>query len=540
MAETAPISTTLNSEKSFGQAGAGGMGGVGILSSGFGLLLLAIGACWLLFFNELRSEWAINAQYMYGYVVPLLGAALFWLRWPQRPAASPQSGGAFIGLIFAGLVFLILPFQLILEANPEWRLIYWVNGFQVLGLSFCLLYRLGGWSWVKYFAMPLVFMLIAVPWPMGLETTIIQGLMRLVANLTVEVVGLLGTTSLQSGNTIIVGVGTGLVGNVGIDEACSGVRSLQSGLMLSLFLGEMYRFTVRRRMVLVGSSLLFVLFANLCRTTFLVRTAATRGMGQMKAWHDTAGLLVMLIVVPSLMGLASLMKPKSSGPSSRLLPNPFSFPTIPRWPGIAILAWIAVSLAATEAWYRTHETNLIPNARWTVAWPAQNPQFKKTTVPETSLAILRCSDSDAAAWLDDEGNEWSGFMLRWNPGKNSEQLAKGHRPDICFPAAGARMQDDFGMTNLSAAGIELSFRHESFEAGNKLLHVFYCLWSDRRSPNEIALAGDGSRDSRLQAVLAGKRHLGQQVFEIVIQGPDSSDEAVATFKGALPNLVRRL
>ena len=52
------------------------------------------------------------------------------------------------------------------------------------------------------------------------------------------------------------------------------------------------------------------MLANLSRTTFLVWAAANRGMHQMEAWHDTAGILVMLIVLPGLLALAHLMKPK--------------------------------------------------------------------------------------------------------------------------------------------------------------------------------------------------------------------------------------
>ncbi len=343
---------------------------------------------------------------------------------------------------------------------------------------------------------------------------------------------------MQHGNLIEVGAGI-----VGIDEACSGVRSLQSALMLSLFLGEMHRFGWLRRIGLLGGSLLFVLAANLTRTTFLVWAAANRGMHQMEAWHDTAGILVMLIVLPGLMVLAHVMKPKASqavsGSAPTPAPAPALLPILPRWLGIAALVWIGAALLLTEAWYRTHETNLVPNARWSVAWPAQSPRFKKTAVPENSLAILRCSDSEAASWQDDEGNEWSGFLLRWAPGKNSAQLAKGHRPDICFPAAGARLVEDFGQTTMQAGGVDLPFRHLSFESDTKLLHVFYCLWSDRQAPDQAALPEDGSRDSRLLAVLAGQRHLGQRVLEIVLQGPDSSDEAVTALKQELPNLVRR-
>ena len=503
------------------------------LWSGSALVVYALIVCWLLFFNELRDEWQVNPQYSYGYLVPLLGAGLFWRRWPDRPEAMPGISPLVLGVIF-GLLLLLLPLNIFLVANPEWRLLYWLNGFQVVALTSCILYRWGGRGWVLHFGPALAFMLIAVPWPMGFEQGIIQGLMRFVAGLTVEVAGLLDIPAVQHGNLIEVGTGI-----VGIDEACSGVRSLQSALMLSLFLGEMYRFFWVRRAVLIGASLFFVLLANLTRTSFLVWTAAKRGLHQMAAVHDTAGMVIMLIVLPSLMGLACLMKPKISSDSALPARPLDGFPQISRGFGISILGWLLAVLVATEGWYRHHENNLLPNIEWSIAWPVDNPQFKKTAVPDVSLATLRCSDSAAGVWQDENGNHWSAFLLRWNPGKNSAQLAKGHRPDICFPAAGAQLVDDFGRVTLETKGIELSFQHQTFETNTKLVHVFYCLWSDRTSAHEEALVDKGPYASRLQVVMAGKRNLGQKVLEIVIQGPDTKDEAVTLLKQQLPSLIHR-
>ena len=501
--------------------------------SGRSLALGAVGACWLLFFNELRGEWQINAQYNYGYVVPLLGAALLWRRWPERPGAVSGASPTLAGFVAIVMLALLLPLRVVLQANPEWRLPYWVHGFVMIGCSCCLLYRLGGWAWVRYFAPPIVFMLIAVPWPSEWEQTCIQGLMRLVTGLTVTVADGLGIPAVQHGNLVEVGAGV-----VGIDEACSGVRSLQSALMLSLFLGEMYRFSVLRRIGLLFGSLVFVLLANLTRTSFLVWAAANRGLHQMESWHDAAGNLVMFIVLPGLMLLAYLMKPRNASPAPQSgATQPLV--AIPRWIGLSVVVWLGITEVASELWYRSHESQLVSNARWSVAWPTNSPQFKKSAVPEKSLAILRCSDSESAGWQDDAGNAWSGFILRWAPGKNSAQLSKGHRPDTCFPAAGAHLVSDFGMVVVSANGLKLPFRHQAFDGGAGPFHVFYCLWSDRISLNEKQLLEDGSKASRIQAALAGKRHLGQQVLELVIRGPDTDEAAVALLKEQLPALVRR-
>lgn len=500
--------------------------------NGWTLALAALAVCWISLFVELSGEWNINPQYGYGYIVPIIGPVLIWRRFKNRPAPS-ASISLLPGFIAALLLFFLLPLDLILEANPEWRLLYWLHGFLVLALSFCFLYHAGGWRWVKYFAPPLAFMLIAVPWPMQLEQLIIQSLMRFVAGLTVSVVGIFSIPAVQHGNLIEVASGV-----VGIDEACSGVRSLQSALMLSLFLGELYLFSSRRRIGLLGASLITVLVANLARTSYLTWMAATHGLQKMQAVHDSAGLLVMVIVLPALFSLAWWMGRKHT--ASQIEPASHAAVTrsMPRWVIVTALVWMGFAWALTQAWYRSHERNLTYSPHWTMAWPAQAPDFKRTALPEESLAILRCSHSQAATWKDANENQWSAFFLRWNAGKNSAQLAFGHRPDICFPASGAQLVANYGYISVNANGIDLPFRYLAFQRDERLLHVFYCLWSDCSSSSVDSTPEDGW-NSRLRAVLAGERNLGQQVLEIVLVGPEDKSHAVSVFKRQLPQLISR-
>jgi len=503
----------------------------GRILQGWSLAVLTLGLLWLQFFNELRGEWDVNPQYSYGYVVPLLGLMLIWRRWPERPMGLPKSAFG-ITIILAGALACLLPLRMVLEANPEWRLLYWTHGALVLLLSFGLLYRAGGWPWVKFFSLPILFMMVAVPWPMVWEASVIQGLMRGVAAMTVGVVGWLGIPAVQHGNLIEVGTGI-----VGIDEACSGVRSLQSALMLSLFLGELYRFTLGRRLALLIASVVAVMVANITRTSFLTWAAAQRGLTQMQAWHDTAGLVIMFIILPVLFVMAWLLRPKNQIQAEAQPRVPFTAAALPRWIALAVVSWLVITEVVTDQWYRSHEKILVANSRWTVAWPVQSPHFKKSALPQESLATLRCSNSDSAGWEDDEGNQWSAFFLRWDAGKNSEALAKGHSPDICFPAAGANMVEDLGTVTTDVNGVKIPFKHQTFESKNGLLQVFYCLWSDRIAANEKEPSLPNAYSSRLQAVLDGKRNLGQQVLEVVISGPSSDASAVSLLQQNLPSLV---
>ncbi len=503
------------------------------LWSDHALLMIGLAGCWFQLFKLLSTDWDLDPQYNYGYLVPLLGASLLWRRWPDRPPANPALTPWLI-LPIGGLLLLQLPLSLIGEANPEWRMVYWIAGFQLTALTGCFLYRWGGLKWVWHFGPAVLFMLVAIPWPSGWESWIIQGLMRFVAGVTINTVGWLGIPAVQHGNLIQISAGV-----VGIDEACSGVRSLQSALMVSLFLGEMQRFSWWRRGCLLIASLLLVLVANVGRTTTLVWLAAHAGLPEMQAWHDTIGTAVMVLVLPGLVGLAWLMQSRTPPVAAPPVAASGSPVTTPRWLAVAVLAWLVVVPVTTEAWYRQHERGAIPAPQWSVAWPVTSPNFKKNVIPENMLAMLRCANSQAAQWTDESGNQWSGFFLQWNPGKNSAQLAAGHSPDICIRAIGGKLIDDFGKVTLTANGLALPFWHLTFQTGSKVIHVFNCLWSDRPAAHQTALLEDGSPASRLVAVMAGKRNLGQKVLEIIVQGPDSKAGAEALLQSQLPSLIQR-
>ena len=82
---------------------------------------------------------------------------------------------------------------------------------------------------------PLLFFLVSVPWPTLIEYPLIQTLTRMDVSATCDLVGWFGIPAVPHGNVIEVATGM-----VGIDEACSGIRSFQASLMISLFLGEYY------------------------------------------------------------------------------------------------------------------------------------------------------------------------------------------------------------------------------------------------------------------------------------------------------------
>src|SRR5439155_5664524 len=242
-------------------------------------------------------------------------------------------------------------------------------------------------------------------------------------------------------------------------EACSGIRSLQPGLMLVLLLGELTLLSVLRRAALVASAIAIALFANLLRAVFLVGVAGTKDISEVSRWHDIAGYTIIALVFVGTMGLAYLLRKKNSSTVADGSPAqsgcsgtrvacksqptrlPLQFPVFYL---AAALCWLLFIEVATAAWYRIHETNLVSAARWSVQWPEQARSFRKLKIDPEIRSVLRFDEGEAAAWtmtsrLDAERSlseeaapsttpaHASGenimscflYVFRWEPGRNS-------------------------------------------------------------------------------------------------------------------------
>jgi exosortase len=141
-----------------------------------------------------------------------------------------------------------------------------------------------GWAGVKHFAFAAAFILLALPIPAVVYDPIVMSLQSWIAAMNVEVLNMFGVPAQKTGSLIQLPNCT-----VGVDEACSGIRSLQSTVMATLFIGFL---TLRRTglkvlLFLIGIAL--AIFGNVVRSLFLSFTANGRGIEGIQTYHDAAG-----------------------------------------------------------------------------------------------------------------------------------------------------------------------------------------------------------------------------------------------------------
>jgi exosortase len=506
----------------------------------FQLLLCTIPLVWLWFvlINDLRIEWTVNAEYSYGWAVPFLCVYLLWQR-IQRGGAGKKLPAFWIKRLgtnsllfstFAVLAVMYFPTRMIQEVNPDWRLVSWGLALEVVGITFCLMQAILNNAksdfTIRDFAFPFLFFLVAVPWPTWVEQHLIQLFTRVDVMATTEVMGLFGIPAIPHGNVIEVATGV-----VGIDEACSGIRSFQATLMVSLFLGEWLPLRLKQRSLLVLSGFLFSLLFNFVRLVLLVAVASHKGLAALNRWHDRTGVTILLGCFFCLWFLAHWFAKNNPMPAaasakpvvSRLPVTDMPFPTAAF---LALAFWLFLAEITISSWFRYHEERMPAPVTWTVNWPA-NPTMKELPIAPEARQILRYDEGQNRTWQVD-GRSWQGVFLRWEPGSIATRLTYNHTPEVCLTASGHPIAEQIGPVSVMAHGLEFSFVFYRLAGTREPMFVAYSLWEDRSMDHTFrtAMLGWGNR---LEPVLAGQRSTGQRSIELVLTGVtdfDSTKEAV--------------
>jgi exosortase len=489
------------------------------------------GLLWLWVFAHLSWEWTLNSQYNYGWAVPALGALMFYLRWRRRPVPDlPGRGAPRVTLVLFAVLLLLLPLRVVEEANPDWRLLSWGLALCVIVYSLLSLFRVGSASWLRHFAFPVLFPLAAVPWPVQFENITVQTMTRGVAYVAVEMAGWFGVGAYQIGNVIQLRNGF-----VGVDQACSGVKTLQAGLMVALVLGELpeLRWMKRIALLVVGSAWIFL--CNVVRATALMFVCAHSGLNALARWHDLIGAVALVLGMAGMLGLAWFWKGelRNAAGNNTVRAHPTS--AAPSW--WMAVAWLALIFVGTEVWYRAHEGDLIERPAWDARWPEGNDTVTPLTIPESTRVILRYNSAKTAAWETPPGVRWWSFFALWKPQRAALQLVRSHSPDICLPAVGRTFRGGRPGVTVNAGSVSLDFRSYEFDQHGRHLFVFVGIQDDKQNRAAEAQSADLNFGGRLRAAWQGKRNLGQRLLEVAVLGYEDFGQAREAFSKTAEAIV---
>ena len=499
-----------------------------------GLPLLVVVVLWGPLLGRLSHSWRVEPDQAYGWAVPFLVIYLLWERSQTCPENRELSatGRLTAWLVLGGALAALCPLLAVLEANPLWPSAQWLGVGVVVTATLASLALLGGGRWVSHFSFPVAFVLTSLIWP-GVVKQAVFGLLAPVnAAFAAELVSAMGHPAVANANVIEV---TG--GLVGVDEACSGLRSIQAAVMLGCFFGEFYRLGMARRIGLVLSALGLAMAGNLVRTTFLAWQAAVHGMTAEERWHDVAGGVVLLLTLAGTAGLAAWLthgRPVLQSPAVHR-------PVIVRGKTAVLLTVLISGVLAeslVQGWYgwRDHMDGT-QKVRWTLVTEAAG--WSPATLPKASQERLSCSKIEGLAQGRDPAKaDALAYVLHWEG--DVALTGEWHEPAVCLPDAGVLFSGELLPLSLMIDGVAVNFAHYRFTSGEQLQHVFFVRW-DERHGGSVGVDHDlmeSVTGYRLQRVREGRRRADvEQITFVVLSGNDGAAREWA--QTVIPQLLRR-
>src|ERR1700730_9575212 len=243
---------------------------------------LFLAGIWIWTIWSCAEHWWGNPNYSYGWAVPILAAGFAFRRYllvgqsDSTATPSPSTQQMLIlpsvGIaLLAGAIFFALEYSRDQIWHPE--IVLWSICLIAVTLTVGIFALCGGGALAGSEWFPVLFFLTAVPWPPRFEQPIVSGLMHWVAAATTELLHWFGVEAQTAGAAIALRSGI-----VGISEACSGVRSLQAGIMFGLAMGEWFLLRPARRVILLFIAVALALVSNLIRTLALSLQAEWHGI----------------------------------------------------------------------------------------------------------------------------------------------------------------------------------------------------------------------------------------------------------------------
>lgn len=413
-------------------------------------LWLLVAGYWLWLMWACAGEWTNSEDYNYGWFVPPLALYFLWKRLEGSVSSRFEPGSGTSGRFLAWSIIvvsllLVMPLEIVRQTPIHWRPNLWAVGFLAVANTLAAAWLTGGRARLKVFLFPALFMLLAIPWPTFLEVSVAYPLMPVVTRWAVGLLHFLGYPATAVGTTITLPNCT-----VGVEEACSGLRSLQTALMLGVAAGELTRLGAKSRVVLLAVAFVMAVAGNQVRVLMLALAGIGGGSPAVAALHDTAGYVVIAILLAGI-GLAAAVAKRcrttilsetlrSASSTGSLVAESARAPScVVGW---ALLLYGGLALLGANGWYWWHSSLASPPSPPLVA-PVGDTEFViDNNVPASILGILQ---PDEYRYIRESVNGTPtraiGYHFYWEPRRGNAKLLY-HRPDRCMPGAGWRIEGD--------------------------------------------------------------------------------------------------
>ena len=525
--------------------------------------ILSLAGVWGMLIYQLQLTWSLNDQYSHGFIVPILCLylALKTKSKEENDKESSQTSQSRAWL-YLGIPCLLalLPLWVIREANSDWRMLNVALFVCAASFSFALVYDQGGFNRAKMLAFPILFFLVAIPWPLATDLQLTQWLQGRVSSLIVNILLFMGHEVRLLGNVIDIGV----FGQVGVDEACSGIHGLQASLVVSLFLGFHYRLGIIHRIIFCFAGIAVALSLNLLRAfslafvkikghghllhepLFSIFGQDTPSLHDLAGWAESGGILMVLFILARMAGTHNRRHTEveeSSAWENLKVSPPIVF-------GIGACVWMTLILTATHFHYDNTESSMEKLPRLITGFADQSIVTEQKSISSLVKAQLHYEEAQSIEWqerlysktnlyngssiINQEAEYWQGFRCYWESGGACTSILSTHSPSSCLPLTGLVQIDPAPgkrpkIITVPLQNYQIPFEAYEFAQGNRKLHVFRCFWPNKHPKGKMPSFPSSGYDfrGRIQAAIEGRRNVGGTMLALCMANAKSLEESIA-------------
>ncbi|MBI5866044.1 MAG: exosortase/archaeosortase family protein [Planctomycetes bacterium] len=252
------------------------------------LLAAAFAGVFYSVFEALWYEWTHSADWSHGPIIPIFSAYLLFVNW-DKIRRCPASGH------LLGLVLMIA--SLALYQVSLWAILF--GYIRPTAMLLCLLgivVYLRGVAILRYALVPWLYLFFAVPLPKEIYFRLTDPLRRIAATVATAVLKLMPDLQIERIGSTIEYYHSGRSGQLGVADACSGMRSTITLCALGVAVAFLSQRPMWQRVVMIVACVPIAVFSNFIRvsTTCLLHIYADPKYSE-GTYHTALGLFTLMI-----------------------------------------------------------------------------------------------------------------------------------------------------------------------------------------------------------------------------------------------------
>lgn len=460
----------------------------------------AAGLMVLLYTLLLWPEWGANPDLSHGFFAPVVFVLLLWESRRAGPQRWWRAGAGRTALVIAVLVGTVALFGIsgLLAASVGWShaVVKFVLAGTLAGFLLASLLVLSGeevrvipLNWISVTAI-LLWVLVA-PLPPGTYTRLTLSLQTWVTDGVLQSLHVLGVPARQRGNVIELALTS-----VGVEDACSGIRSLLSCVYAGCFFAAWQVRHLAGRLALIVAAPVLAIAMNFLRSLTLT-LLANDGVDISGFWHDATGFAILGLTAAALAAGAVLLSPKSETVAAVVAPGqPARRVNIAYWSGLGALAalllffWIHARPAPASDSPGPDLPTLLPEVAegWEVRTTPDLYRFSSVLKTDTLFERTYLKHSDGRLV------QFTAYVAYWRAGQVPVSLVATHTPDACWPGTGwIKVPSNEPQTVLAVGGRRLTVAEQrvfrdgaGFEQHVWFWHLYDGRPVDYRAPYSVS------------------------------------------------------